>query len=104
MKVFENYKCDGQMNIFDFIKPYNVGFLKFHIKMMHDSKVAKLKGLTRDEFIHKECGKNLCLDVCDLSNGQRFIVTDDISYRPDLDHVPWDDYIAMFKEIWGDEE
>ena len=104
MKVFENYKCDGQMNIFDYLKPYDVGFLKQHISRMDESRVAKLKGLTRNEFIHKEGGKVLRMDVGDLRTGQRFFVTDDISYRPDVDHVPWDDYIAMFKEIWGDEE
>ena len=96
----ENYKCEGQMNIFDYLKPYDVGFLRYHIKRMDESKVAALKGLTRNEFIRKEGGKTSTMDVGDLRTGQRFFVTDDAAYRPDVDHVPWDDYIAMYKEVW----
>lgn len=100
----KDYKCEGQMDIFDYLKSYDVGFLRYHISRMDDSKVAALKGLTRSEFICNAGGKAATIDVGNLVTGQRFFVTDDINYRPDVDHVPWDDYIAMFKEVWGDEE
>lgn len=100
----KDYKCEGQMDIFDYLKSYDVGFLRYHISRMDDSKVAALKGLTRSEFICNAGGKAATIDVGNLVTGQRFFVTDDADYRPDVDHVPWDDYIAMFKEVWGDEE
>ena len=90
----------GQMSIQDFIKPYDVNFLRFCITHKHPDEVAELKGLTREEFIQRAGGKVARINVGNLVTGQRFYVTDDVSYRPDIDHVPWDDYIAMFKEVW----
>ena len=90
----------GQMSLQDFIKPYDVKFLRFFIGHMHPSSVAELKGLSREEFIRKEGGEVARINAGSLVTGQRFYVTDDANYRPDIEHVPWDDYIAMFKEVW----
>lgn len=92
-----------RLDISEFHKPYDEKYLRFHISKMSEYRVKELKGLGREEFVCRESHRSGLMDIGNLITGQRIIIADDLEHRPELPHATWDDYIAMFKEVWGED-
>lgn len=81
----------------------NYKLIEADIIELDDIEVEELNGLSKEAFIDQRTQGDGVLDIEDLKTNERTIVSDRW-VDPRLDKTTWDEYIAVFKEIYEWEE